>query len=110
MSMIKKILAAALAVLMLVAMTACGKECDYCGKSIKGEAVEGHYCTTRCALATKGCARCGGNIVEILESLEAQDRIDEATDPNLEEGRSYPERAAYIYEGKMYCSEDCAYQ
>ena len=38
MSMIKKILAAALAVLMLVAMTACGKECDYCGKSIKGEA------------------------------------------------------------------------
>lgn len=110
MSMIKKILICALTVLMLLSMAACGKECDYCGQKIKNEAIEGKYCKERCALASKGCARCGANIVEVLEELEAQDRIDEATDPNLEAGKSYPERTAYIYEGKMYCSEDCAYQ
>lgn len=108
MSMIKKILAAALAVLMLVAMTACGKECDYCGQTIKGEAIEGKYCKQNCAMASKGCARCGRDIKEVLAEREEENKIKDATNPIP--GMSEPEPNAIVLEGKMYCCEDCAYQ
>lgn len=108
MTMIKRILVSVMAVLMLLSMAACGAECDYCGKTLKGNPVDGKYCTQRCSLASKGCARCGGNILEKIEALEEQDRIDDATNPNLAPGQCSPERQAYIVEGKIYCCMECA--
>lgn len=108
MSMIKKILICALTVLMLLSMAACGKECDYCGQRIKGEAVEGKYCKQNCALASKGCARCGADIKEVLKRREEENAIKDATNPIP--GMSEPEPNAIVYEGKMYCSDECAWQ
>ena len=53
MTKMKKILICALAVLMLLSLTACSKTCEECGKKIDGKGVEiddKYYCDSECAL------------------------------------------------------------
>lgn len=53
MTKFKRILVCALAVLMLLSLTACGKTCEECGKKIDGEGVEiqdKYYCDEECAV------------------------------------------------------------
>ena len=53
MTKMKRILICALAVLMLLSLTACSKTCEECGKKIDGKGVEiddKYYCDSECAL------------------------------------------------------------
>ncbi len=52
MNKMKKILVCALAVLLVLALTACSGKCAYCGKQIQGKAYESNeknYCDKDCA-------------------------------------------------------------
>ena len=52
MKAMKKILVGSLAALMLLGLTACGKTCKECGKTIKGDGYEYKdevYCDVECA-------------------------------------------------------------
>lgn len=122
--MVKKILAGLLAVAVMMSMAACGKNhnaednsvttepriCFECKKPVEGIGYECDgqvYCGKSCAGPGALCARCGGDIEDILNKIKEENAIENATNPIP--GMSEPGPSAILYEGKLYCSEECAF-
>lgn len=122
----KKFLTVLMAVVVLMSVVACSdnapkvkeptaaptepRVCDKCGASVEGIGYEydGHvYCNKDCAGASVACARCGGDIEEILNKIKEENAIKDATNPIP--GMSEPGSEAILYEGKLYCSVECAF-
>ena len=105
MKTMKKIIACALAVMLVLALTACGAKCAHCGQRIKGDGYKSNdkvYCNQNCAdrsaLADKLTDIQNGNYVP--EQNEDKDPDDDEI-PELDDDDKIPEEGGDLEDDEL---------